>query len=160
MATAEAPAATSANPLAVKSEEKTPLDAYLAKPDPAYKWELVSTYPGDGFTTYVLELTSQTWRSAADVDRIQRAGHRIEADGEHQAVDWVVLLRRFDRAGRHGRDRRLVKIDQCDVVPVVRLEVADIDAGPLGCDRMIARPAAAPPVRRSIVSSNPASQRT
>jgi PhoPQ-activated pathogenicity-related protein len=65
-AEAEAPAA---NPLAVKPEEKTPLDAYLAKPDPAYKWELVSTHPGDGFTTYVLELTSQTWRSAADVDR-------------------------------------------------------------------------------------------
>jgi PhoPQ-activated pathogenicity-related protein len=63
---AEAPAA---NPLAVKPEEKTPLDAYLAKPDPAYKWELVSTYPGDGFTTYVLQLTSQTWRTSADVDR-------------------------------------------------------------------------------------------
>ena len=66
-AEAEAPAA--ANPLAVKLEEKTPLDAYLAKPDPAYKWELVSAHPGDGFTTYVLEMTSQTWRSAADVDR-------------------------------------------------------------------------------------------
>src|SRR5262245_14007747 len=67
-AEAEAPAAA-ANPLAVKPEEKTPLDAYRAKPDPAYKWELKATYPGDGFTTYVLELTSQTWRTSADVDR-------------------------------------------------------------------------------------------
>jgi PhoPQ-activated pathogenicity-related protein len=67
-AEAEAPAAA-ANPLAVKPEEKTPLDAYLAKPDPAYKWELISTYPGAGFTTYVLQLTSQTWRTSADVDR-------------------------------------------------------------------------------------------
>jgi PhoPQ-activated pathogenicity-related protein len=63
---ADAPAA---NPLAVKPEEKTALDAYLAKPDPAYKWTLVSTHPGDGFTTYVLELTSQTWRTSAEVDR-------------------------------------------------------------------------------------------
>ena len=53
----------------IKPEEKTPLDAYVAKPDPAYKWELKATYPGDGQTTYVLEMTSQTWRSAADVDR-------------------------------------------------------------------------------------------
>jgi PhoPQ-activated pathogenicity-related protein len=53
----------------IKPEEKTPLDAYVAKPDPAYKWELKATYPGDGHTTYVLEMTSQTWRSAADVDR-------------------------------------------------------------------------------------------
>lgn len=66
---AATPAAPAAADLSVKPEERTPLDAYLAKPDPAYKWTLVSTYPGDGFTTYVLELTSQTWRSAADVDR-------------------------------------------------------------------------------------------
>ncbi len=54
--------------LSVKPEEKTALDAYVAKPDPAYKWELIGTYPGDGQTTYVLNMTSQTWRTAADVD--------------------------------------------------------------------------------------------
>jgi PhoPQ-activated pathogenicity-related protein len=53
----------------IKPEEKTALDAYVAKPDPAYKWELKATYPGDGQTTYVLEMTSQTWRSETDVDR-------------------------------------------------------------------------------------------
>jgi PhoPQ-activated pathogenicity-related protein len=67
---AEPAAAAPAGPdLSVKDSEKTPLDAYLAKPDPAYKWELKATYPGDGFTTYVLELTSQSWRTSADVDR-------------------------------------------------------------------------------------------
>ena len=55
--------------LSVKPEEKTALDAYVAKPDPAYKWELIGTYPGDGQTTYVLNMTSQTWRTAADVDK-------------------------------------------------------------------------------------------
>lgn len=64
--TAEAPAAAS---LAVKPEERTALDAYIAKPEPAYKWELLSTHDGDGYTGYVLEMTSQTWRSEADVDR-------------------------------------------------------------------------------------------
>ncbi len=55
--------------LSVKPEEKTALDAYVYKPDPSYKWELVGTYPGDGQTTYVLNMTSQTWRTSADVDK-------------------------------------------------------------------------------------------
>ena len=66
---AEAPAAGSANPLAVKPEEKTPLDAYLAKPESVYGWKLVSTIPGDGYQAFVLELTSQTWRKPEEVDR-------------------------------------------------------------------------------------------
>lgn len=49
--------------------QPAPLDRYVAKPDPAYGWRLVSTIPGNGYTGYVLELTSQTWRSAKDVDR-------------------------------------------------------------------------------------------
>ncbi len=64
-----AASASAAPDLSVKEAEKTALDAYVAKPDPAYKWELKATYPGDGQTTYVLEMTSQTWRSAVDVDR-------------------------------------------------------------------------------------------
>jgi PhoPQ-activated pathogenicity-related protein len=49
--------------------QPTALDRYVAKPDPAYGWKLVSTIPGKGYTGFVLELTSQTWRSAQDVDR-------------------------------------------------------------------------------------------
>src|SRR3954454_20557694 len=48
---------------------KTPLDDYLAKPDPTYGWKLVKTIPGDGVTSYVLDLRSQTWRSTPEVDR-------------------------------------------------------------------------------------------
>ena len=29
---------------------KTPLDEYVAKPDPAYEWKVVKTIPGDGVT--------------------------------------------------------------------------------------------------------------
>lgn len=67
-----APPATAAQvaPLyPVKDAEKTALDRYIAKPEKAYSWKLVSTIPGDGYTAYVLELTSQTWRKPSEVDR-------------------------------------------------------------------------------------------
>ncbi|MDQ2948134.1 MAG: PhoPQ-activated pathogenicity-related family protein [Acidobacteriota bacterium] len=48
---------------------ETALDRYVAKPDPNYKYELVSTTPGPGYTTYVLDLTSQQWRTSADVNK-------------------------------------------------------------------------------------------
>ncbi|HEX5273195.1 MAG TPA: PhoPQ-activated pathogenicity-related family protein [Gemmataceae bacterium] len=49
--------------------KKTPLDDYLARPDPTYAWKLVKTTPGDGVTSYVLDLKSQSWRSPPEVDR-------------------------------------------------------------------------------------------
>ncbi|HET6574920.1 MAG TPA: PhoPQ-activated pathogenicity-related family protein [Fimbriiglobus sp.] len=48
---------------------KTPLDEYVAKPDPAYEWKVVKTIPGDGCTTFVVDLKSQTWRTVPEVDR-------------------------------------------------------------------------------------------
>jgi PhoPQ-activated pathogenicity-related protein len=48
---------------------QTALDRYVNTPDPTYKYELVNTIQGNGFTAYVLDMTSQTWRSAAEVDR-------------------------------------------------------------------------------------------
>ena len=49
--------------------KRTPLDDYVAKRDAAYGWKLVSATPGEGFTTYVLDLKSQSWRAAPEVDR-------------------------------------------------------------------------------------------
>jgi PhoPQ-activated pathogenicity-related protein len=34
-----------------------------------YAWKLVKSIPGGGVTTYVIDLTSQTWRSTSEVDR-------------------------------------------------------------------------------------------
>jgi PhoPQ-activated pathogenicity-related protein len=48
---------------------ETALDRYVAKADPAFAWKLAARISGDGYTTYVLDLTSQTWRSADEVDR-------------------------------------------------------------------------------------------
>jgi PhoPQ-activated pathogenicity-related protein len=49
--------------------KKTPLDDYVAKRDATYGWKLVSTTKADGFTTYVLDLKSQSWRKPPEVDR-------------------------------------------------------------------------------------------
>jgi len=48
---------------------KTALDRYIETPDPSYKYELVNTIPGKGYTTFVIDMTSQTWRSANEVNR-------------------------------------------------------------------------------------------
>jgi PhoPQ-activated pathogenicity-related protein len=48
---------------------RTALDDYVAKPDPSYSWKLVRTVRGDGYTTFVVDLTSQTWRASPEVDR-------------------------------------------------------------------------------------------
>src|SRR4051794_33247140 len=48
---------------------KTALDEYVAKPDPTYAWKVVQTTPGDGYTTIVVDLKSQSWRAIPEVDR-------------------------------------------------------------------------------------------
>jgi PhoPQ-activated pathogenicity-related protein len=53
---------------AALSRSETALDRYVAAPDPAYGYTLLSTLPGPGYTAYVLEMTSQQWRTAAEVD--------------------------------------------------------------------------------------------
>ncbi|HPT27913.1 MAG TPA: PhoPQ-activated protein PqaA family protein, partial [Bryobacteraceae bacterium] len=52
-----------------QGEQETGLDRYVKMPDPAYKWSLVKSIPGDGVTAYVLDMTSQTWLTANEVDR-------------------------------------------------------------------------------------------
>jgi hypothetical protein len=39
----------------------TPLDDYVYKPDPAFKWKLIDTYPSSTYTVYILNMTSQHW---------------------------------------------------------------------------------------------------
>ena len=45
------------------------LEDYVKKPDQAYRYELAKTMRGEGFTQYVLEMTSQTWLKPDEVDR-------------------------------------------------------------------------------------------
>jgi PhoPQ-activated pathogenicity-related protein len=47
----------------------TALDDYVKKPDESYKYSLVNTIEGKGYTAYVIDMTSQSWRSKKEVDR-------------------------------------------------------------------------------------------
>jgi PhoPQ-activated pathogenicity-related protein len=47
----------------------TALDAYVSAPDSSYHYSLNSTLFGPGYTDYVIDMTSQTWRSTSEVDR-------------------------------------------------------------------------------------------
>lgn len=49
--------------------QQTALDRYVAEKDAVFAWKLVSKTKTTTHSTYVLELTSQTWRTAADVDK-------------------------------------------------------------------------------------------
>lgn len=51
------------------TEADTPLDRYVHAPDPTYSWKLVGQHVEDWGTTFTLEMTSQTWRTAAEIDR-------------------------------------------------------------------------------------------
>ncbi|MBM3768129.1 MAG: PhoPQ-activated pathogenicity, partial [Acidobacteria bacterium] len=47
----------------------TALDKYVAAPDPVYSWKVVKTASAPTHRTYVLELTSQSWRTEKEVDK-------------------------------------------------------------------------------------------
>ena len=47
----------------------TALDRYVRAPDSNYRFELVDTAHGRGYTNYLLEITSQSWRKPSEVDR-------------------------------------------------------------------------------------------
>jgi PhoPQ-activated pathogenicity-related protein len=47
----------------------TALDDYVAKPDDSYTYSVIKTADGPGYTAYILEMTSQSWRSKEEVDR-------------------------------------------------------------------------------------------
>ena len=51
------------------ASKQTALDRYVAAPDPNYKYEIVNTIPGEGYTTFVVDLTSQQYLTSAEVDR-------------------------------------------------------------------------------------------
>ena len=50
-------------------DELTALDKYVAAADPNYSFHLVTSIPGNGLTTFILEMTSQAWLTTNEVDR-------------------------------------------------------------------------------------------
>lgn len=48
---------------------ETPLDRYVAAPDPAYSWKAVTNAHVDGVTVTIIDLTSQSWLTTNEVNR-------------------------------------------------------------------------------------------
>lgn len=48
---------------------RTALDEYIEKADPAYSFKVVRTVPGEGGKAYILEMTSQQWLTEKEVDK-------------------------------------------------------------------------------------------
>ncbi|MCI0704696.1 MAG: PhoPQ-activated pathogenicity-related family protein [Planctomycetia bacterium] len=68
VAVVSAPCAFGADPAPVNGA-KTPLDEYVAKKDDTYAWKVVKTIPGEGVTTFIVDLKSQKWRAIPEVNR-------------------------------------------------------------------------------------------
>ncbi|NDD65172.1 MAG: PhoPQ-activated pathogenicity, partial [Acidobacteria bacterium] len=51
-----------------RAAKPTALDRYVAAPDSNYAYRVVETIRREGFTTYVIRLTSQQWRTPEEVD--------------------------------------------------------------------------------------------
>ncbi len=52
-----------------QSTPRTALDRYVARPDPHYTWHLVNATKSEGYTTYILEMISQSWLTTNEVNR-------------------------------------------------------------------------------------------
>lgn len=59
--------ASPAYPNARPTDNPTALDIYIAKPDDNFHWELAKTEKLEGCTVHTLHMTSQAWRTKADV---------------------------------------------------------------------------------------------
>src|SRR5437763_6662230 len=48
---------------------ETALDRYVAAPDPAYTWKVVRDLPAEGVTATLIDMASQRWLTAQEVER-------------------------------------------------------------------------------------------
>ena len=48
--------------------ELTALDHYVREPDSNYSYQIINTLDGDGYQTFFLEMTSQQWLTAREVN--------------------------------------------------------------------------------------------
>ncbi len=77
----------------------TALDRYVKAPDDSYEWNLVHNQSQPGVTTYLIDLTSQTWRKPGEVDRTEWK-HWLTIVRPQQAKVGKALL--FIGGGKNG----------------------------------------------------------
>jgi PhoPQ-activated pathogenicity-related protein len=64
-----ATASLASSPDRTRLSPKTALDRYVDAPDTNYAWHLAKTVKGDGYTTFIVDMTSQSWLTTNEVDR-------------------------------------------------------------------------------------------
>jgi PhoPQ-activated pathogenicity-related protein len=96
----------SASAILISQAQETALDRYVNSKDPVYGWKLIHTAHGGGYQAFVLELTSQTWRTAAEVDRPvwkQLADRRQAASNDEPHGDALHRRRQQRHSCAHHR---------------------------------------------------------
>ena len=85
-------AADGAAPSTAALPAKTALDDYVAKPDASYQWKLAKTVQGPGVVNYVLDMTSQTWRSKDEVSQPEWKHWVVIAKPDEVKYDTALLV--------------------------------------------------------------------
>ncbi len=92
------------SPTPTTCRPQTPLDRYVKTPDSSYQWKVQSENTiDDGVKMVVVDMTSQTWRTAADVNRTEWKHWLTFAIPAELKSDVGML---FIGGGRNGSDRR------------------------------------------------------
>jgi PhoPQ-activated pathogenicity-related protein len=97
----------------VPGAEETALDRYIAMPDPSYTYSVASATKGDGFTVFVIDMTSQTWRAPEEVDRTLWQHWLTVVKPDEVRTNTGLLFIGGGRNGRpapEGMDEGLVKL--------------------------------------------------
>ncbi|MCP5119558.1 MAG: PhoPQ-activated pathogenicity, partial [bacterium] len=112
--------------------EQTALDRYVSDADPSYRYEVVDSFPNLGYTTHMIEMTSQTWLTTDEVNRTEWK-HWITVVVPSKVSSTTALL--FIGGGRNGgsaplaADKRLV--DFARATKAVVAELAMVPNQPL-----------------------------
>lgn len=94
---------------------QTPLDRYVKTPDSSYQWKVQSANTIDGVKMVVVDMTSQTWRTASDVNRTEWKHWLTFAIPAELKSDVGML---FIGGGRNGSDPPAAPSDR--VVQIAR----------------------------------------
>ena len=91
---------------APQADHQTALDEYVAAPDTNYNFRLVDTLKASGYTTFVLEMTSQAWLTTNEVDRPlwKHWVNIVRPDTVQSATAQTSSSAESWAQARHGRD--------------------------------------------------------
>lgn len=84
---------------------RTALDRYVARPDPAYAWEVVETNRIPGVSAYAISLTSQNWLTPAEVNRTLWKHWLLVVKPDAAAHDTALLF----ISGGNNKDNKIPK---------------------------------------------------